>query len=1006
MRQRDVVIVAGMHRSGTSAVARALSIFNRRLGDDLMPAAPNNNEKGFWEDLDVVALNDEILAACNRRWDSTLPLKQRDYDLLIEQGFLEQVKGLLEKKLSTYRNFAFKDPRLSKLLPLWKKAFEFLNINVSYVCVVRNPLSVAASLQQRDSFPISKSLFLWLEHILSFLNALSSTPALFVSYDKFMASPEAEIRRMAEWLKDEINPQELRHYLNHFLDEDLQHARYSSQDLADHEDVYPLVKEVYAFVEPLQDTLSASKELKPLLGKWTREFAGLEIFLRLTDEQSLCVDALDRDRAAIEVRLEDSQAESELRGARIAELERHLVEKDEALKLLEHQLHHLKLSRSWRITAPLRNLGAFARRFKAIVFLKRTVFLVFTGSGRKRLHQLAERKGGYLALTQATLSFVRQNGLRLGYKRAVLHIMGQASGLALMYEAHHDYNRWVEQYEKVDEEGLLRMSQQALRLAYKPVFSVVMPVYNPPIHFLCLAIESVIAQVYPHWELCIADDASTSPDVHACLVKYQHRDSRIKVIFRQANGHISAASNSALTLATGDYIALLDQDDLLPPYALFKVAQAINRNPDAQLLYSDEDKIDAAGNRFHPYFKSDWNPDLIYAHNMFSHLGVYKRDLVSKVGGFRIGLEGSQDYDLLLRCLEQVQGQSKAIVHLPYVLYHWRAHEGSTSVSNQAKPYAMIAGQRAINEHFQRMGYKGRVELNDTGYRPRYELPSPAPLVSILIPTRDRAALVEACVKSVLRKTQYPNFEILLIDNGSNEPESLRAWKRLEKLGVRVIRDEGQFNFSRLNNFAASEAKGELLCLLNNDTEVITPDWLNTMVSHALRPGVGAVGARLLFPDATVQHAGVILGLRGVAGHAHYTFPEWLPGYFGRALLTSTFSAVTGACLVVRRDLYQEMGGLDQEHLAVAFNDVDFCLKLSHKGHRCVYAADAVLIHHESVSRGEEDDPVKVARLKQESDVMYARWGHLIQNDPFYSPNLTLDAPDFGLAWPPRVESL
>ncbi len=996
-----LVCVSGAHRSGTSMVTRSLVILRFELGEKLMPPRGGNNAKGFFEDLDVVQLNEKLLAACNRHWDSVLPLNAQEINSLIQKGYAEQGLRLLQLKLSQHNHFAFKDPRTSKLIPFWETALGRGGIKPVHLFVVRNPLSIAASLQKRDGIPTGKSLLIWLEHVLSFLNATQGSKVLFVSYEAFMDSPEEQVDRIGAWLGKEVDPVELSRFTSNFIDKQLQHTSFATQDLLQSTSVPALVKEVYLGIEAFCKDTSPDSDFKEVLAKWTAEFRSLEFFLNIVDAQTSTDHSLSNELLHTQGQFEFARRELTKAADTIANLNRQISAQKFLVRTRESEIDEIRSSRSWKITAPLRGLGTLARRYKVLIFAKRMAELFLTQAGRDKINSFARKKGGYLALCRLAISDVRTNGLRQGLGHAISRVTNQASRLALQHEFHKDYENWLNQYEVVDDALLTRMEKAMEAMAQKPTFSIVMPVYNPPIEFLAKAIESVLAQNYPYWQLCIADDASTQPEVRACLEKYSMQDDRVKVVYRPTNGHISAASNSALTLATGDFVVLLDQDDLLPVYALMKVAEAINRQPEADLLYSDEDKIDESGRRFHPYFKTDWNPDLIYSHNVFSHLGIYRRSLVSKVGGFREGFEGSQDYDLLLRCLEQTS--ATRIVHIPHVLYHWRAHQGSTSVSNQAKPYAMVAGESAINDHFLRTNIKGRVKLEDTGYRVYYDLPPSPPLVSIIIPTRDQAALVEACIKSVLLKTQYPRFEILLVDNGSTEKESFDAWERLKGSGVKVLRDDAPFNFSRLNNVAAAVATGEVFCLLNNDTEVITADWLNTLVSHALRPEVGAVGARLLYPNGAVQHAGVVLGLGGIAGHSHYAFPAELDGYFSRVRLTSTFSAVTGACLVVRRELYQEVGGLDEKHLAVAFNDLDFCLKLSAKGYRCVYAPDAVLYHHESVSRGHEDDPVKVARLQSEASVMYERWGPLIANDPFYSPNLSLDPPGFGLAWPPRV---
>lgn len=592
------------------------------------------------------------------------------------------------------------------------------------------------------------------------------------------------------------------------------------------------------------------------------------------------------------------------------------------------------------------------------------------------------------------------------------------------------YPGWIREFDTLTDEGRAAMHAHVEQFAHRPLVSIVMPVYDPNPAWLAQAIESVRTQIYPTWELCIADDASTDPAIRPILERYTQADKRIKVVFREQNGHISAASNSALALAQGEWIALLDHDDVLAEHALFWVADAINTQPGSRLIYSDEDKIDEMGVRSDPYFKCDWNPDLFYSQNMISHLGVYHAALVHEVGGFRTGLEGSQDYDLALRCIEHIAPEQ--IHHIPRVLYHWRIHESSTAHNVDAKPYAMIAGEKALNEHFQRQGVNARAELIGYGYRVRYALPDTLPLVSLIIPTRNGLKLLKQCVESILAKTTYSNYEILIVDNGSDDPATLRYLNsvrtepveafegtstssvrtveslagKMNKPPIRVMRDGRPFNYSALNNAAVKLARGEIVGLINNDIEVITPDWLSEMVSHALRSEVGAVGARLWYGDNTLQHAGIILGMEGFAGHGHRYLPRGDVGYCGRASLIQSLSAVTGACLVVRKAIYETVGGLNETELQVACNDVDFCLRVREAGYRNIWTPYAELYHHESSTRGFDDTPEKQARAAKEMAYMHQRWGDLLQNDPAYSPNLSLDNEGFTLAWPPRGADL
>ena len=566
-----------------------------------------------------------------------------------------------------------------------------------------------------------------------------------------------------------------------------------------------------------------------------------------------------------------------------------------------------------------------------------------------------------------------------------------------------DYANWVRMYNTVTPEMRERMARRVSEMRERPLISVLMPTYNPELAWLRAAIESVRAQIYPHWELCIADDASTLQDVRDMLQAYSSSDVRIKVVFRAENGHISASSNSALELATGPWLALMDHDDLLSEHALFWVAACIESHPDARLIYSDEDKIDEQGQRSDPYFKPDWNIDLFRSQNTFSHLGVLATDLVRSVGGFRVGLEGSQDWDLVLRCVERVE--SRQIRHIPRVLYHWRVHVASTAGSMKAKPYAALAGERALNEHFARIGVQATAEYVGIGYRARYALPDAPPLVSLIIPTRNALQLVRQCLDSIIAKTSYPHYEIVIVDNASDDPAALAYFKTIaRKPNIRVLRDEREFNYSALNNAAVEVARGELVALVNNDIEVISPDWLSEMASIALQSGVGAVGARLWYPNMTLQHGGVVLGL-GVASHAHKGLPAGLNGYAGRAALIQSFSSVTAACLVVRKATYQQVGGLDEVNLQVAFNDVDFCLRLREAGFRNVWTPYAELLHHESATRGEDVAPHKRQRFLREIAYMRQRWPDVLRHDPAYSPNLTVGSEDFSYAWPPRVEA-
>lgn len=569
------------------------------------------------------------------------------------------------------------------------------------------------------------------------------------------------------------------------------------------------------------------------------------------------------------------------------------------------------------------------------------------------------------------------------------------------------YSRWVRAIDTPSRSDLRLCRAKSAAFGRQPTISILMPVFDPAPVILDAAIRSVRAQAYPHWELCIADDASTNPAVEAVIRRHAAADARIKVRFRDARGNISVASNTALEMATGDFVAFFDHDDLLPPLALYWVVEAINRHPDARILYSDEDKVDERGRRYDPHFKSDFNHVLMLAQNMISHLGVYRRDLVRAQGGFRAGFEGAQDHDLALRCVAAVSRDQ--IVHIPRILYHWRAIAGSTAISVAAKPTAVTAAQQAVTEHVRGFDAGASVEPAPEApmhFRVRHSLPTPPPLTSILICTRDHEALLRKAIDSICDKTTYSNYEIVVLDNGSRDPATRDYLASLStRPGITVIRDDSAFNYSRLNNAAVRHARGQVLCLLNDDIEVLAPGWLEEMVSFAIQPDVGAVGARLWYPDGTLQHGGVIIGAGGVAGHAHPRLAKGKRGYFSRAVLQQELSAVTGACLVVRREVYERVGGLDED-IAVAFNDVDLCLRIRAAGYRNIWTPFAELIHHESASRGYEDNPEKLARFQREIRFMQDRWGAVLDTDPYYNPNLSLRSGDFTLALATDSKSL
>ena len=586
-----------------------------------------------------------------------------------------------------------------------------------------------------------------------------------------------------------------------------------------------------------------------------------------------------------------------------------------------------------------------------------------------------------------------KKGFKYKAKNGISHTIQRAKIEKLRNQV--SYPNWLARNEVLDIEA---MTQEIATFHYQPKISIAMPVYNVEEKWLRLCIDSILNQVYTNWELCMADDASTDPNVKKILTEYQQLDERIRVVFREQNGHISEATNSALAIATGEFVALLDNDDELAINAFYEVVKVLNENPELDLIYSDEDKIDMDGNRSDPAFKPDWSPDLLLGTNYISHLGVYRRSILEEIGGFRKGYEGSQDYDLVLRFTEKTT--KERITHIPKVLYYWRMLPTSTAVDQGSKGYAFEAGLRAVQDALVRRGINGHATHGAANglYDVYYDIESEK-LVSIIIPTKNGYKDVQRCVSSIIEKTTYQNYEIIMADNGSTDPKMHELYAEFEQqLPGRFFVEsiDIPFNFSTINNRAAKKAHGEYLLFLNNDTEVITENWLTLMVSFAQQERIGCVGAKLLYPNNTVQHAGVILGLGGVAGHGHYGYPHGDLGYFGRLAINVNYSAVTAACLLMKKADFDAVGGFE-EAFTVAFNDVDLCLKVQALGRDNVWLHEAELYHFESQTRGYDDKGKKKKRFEQEKVMMEEKWGPLIENDPFYNPNLTRDIPNFSL---------
>lgn len=577
------------------------------------------------------------------------------------------------------------------------------------------------------------------------------------------------------------------------------------------------------------------------------------------------------------------------------------------------------------------------------------------------------------------------------------------------------YSTWYEAH-RITAEQAKRQEEDAARWKHRPLFSICVPLYQTPEAYLRRLIESVQAQTYDNWELCLAD-GSDGDEVERLVKTYRAEDERIYYHHLTENLGIAENTNAAFSLAKGEWIGLLDHDDCLAEDALYEVLAAAGEGParaslvkdygsnpwvkrkKAQVVYTDEDKIDAEEKEhFQPHFKPDYNEDLLRSNNYITHFFAVRREIVEEAGGFSKEYEGAQDYDFIFRCT----ALAERVVHVPRILYHWRISRESTADNPVSKEYAFEAGRRAIEAHLKRLGEKGKVtERADFGfYRVRYPVQG-TPLVSILIPNKDQAETLKTCLASI-QKSTYANYEILIIENNSTKPETFAFYEELkQKAGddfrIRIITYEGEFNYSAINNFGAAAAAGEYLVLLNNDIELLTEDWLEEMLGNCQRRNVGIVGARLQYPNRTIQHAGIVVGMGGIAGNLFVGMKAERSGYMHKASIQLDYSAVTAACMMVSKELYEQVGGFT-EKLSVAFNDVDFCLKAREAGYLVVYDPEVRAIHYESKSRGKEDSPAKKKRFEGEILYMQKHWPRILkEGDPYYNPNLSLSRSNYAL---------
>lgn len=622
------------------------------------------------------------------------------------------------------------------------------------------------------------------------------------------------------------------------------------------------------------------------------------------------------------------------------------------------------------------------------------LYVVFYAGEKKTVHVVPLRKADILAkkldkYVEKGIRYWKSQGAAALAEKVVTKVKNVRQGPP-------SYQKWI-RHHLPDRNELEK--QKKTSFGYRPKISFVVPLYKTPEKYLRRLTESFQEQTYSNWELCFSDGSGAQSPLTELLKELTAKDNRIKYVSHEEPLQISENTNSAIEIATGDFIAFADHDDELTPNALFECVKAINEKPQTLVIYTDEDKMSMDGHKFfQPHFKPDYNPDLLCTVNYICHLFVVSRKVIEKVGGLRSEFDGAQDYDFVLRCVEAVKDEE--ICHIPKILYHWRCHEDSTAENPESKLYAFEAGRRAVQAHYERTGIRAEVFKGEyLGlYRTKF-IRDHDPLISIIIPNKDHIDDLKRCMESIEQKSTYKNYEYIIVENNSTDSATFEYYKKLEAENpkVRMVYWDGVFNYSAINNYGASFAKGEYLLLLNNDTEIINPDCLEELMGYCMRKDVGAVGARLYYEDDTIQHAGVVIGFGGIAGHCFVQQKRGTTGYCHRIICAQDYSAVTAACMMVKRSAFDAVGGLSEE-LAVAFNDIDFCMKLRKAGYLIVYNPYAELYHYESKSRGLEDTPEKVARFNKEVATFEKKWPDILKKgDPYYNPNLTLKSQDFSL---------
>ena len=1012
--KQKAICILGMHRSGTSPIARAINLMGAYIGrrEQLLDPAHDNPE-GFWEHQSIYLFHEKLLGFLSHSWDNFLPMPQEWWKRPEIEPYREELADLVQREFSEQPLWMWKDPRMSILLPLWKDVLREFEVDVYYIFCLRNPLDVAASLEKRDRFSKNKSLALWLYHYLSSLYWTQDSVRLILPYDKFLENWEGYLKKVSSvcgipWPQ---NDETFRHQIETFLKPGLRHSHSDTESLLMNHDIPDPLLSVYRMLLEADEN-EKSLDSRESLEKASKLYSDYCLYANLLGSVNKTnISGISTPRENLN-KTEESMADlNRHKSARLSD-SRSLINLEAILRDKDTRIHHLETElkenvfQTESLERALNNKDTQIRAIESVIEHKDIhignieTTLIEKEAALNYIYN-SYGLGGLWVCNKMIDKIFPQNSRRKLIARMILNAMRHPAievetfwrhfrtGLERKNNKQSDYELWIQSNEPTNRK-LRKMRKESRDFKYRPKISIITPVWNTDGPFLCAAIDSILAQAYDKWEICLADGGSTKPHVKRILQNYAHKDKRIKVKYLDKNEGIAENSNEALTLATGDFIGLMDHDDELAPFALFEIVNLLNQNSEIDFIYSDEDKIDLRGERTQAFFKPSWSPDLLFTCGYTNQFSVYRRKVIEEIGGFRSDFNPSHDYDLVLRLTEQID--SKRIAHIPKILYHWRTAPGSSSIDPFAKNGEIIrSAKKALNEAMLRRDIKGIVldGLWPTSYRIKRDILD-SPRVSIIIPIEDEVTLLDRCIESINLNTTYENFELLIVYNHPTDPATVEP---RAKLDIKILQLNGEFNFSKMVNIASTHAKGDYLVFLHSDTEVISPDWIQAMLEHAQREEVGAVGCKLLYPDRSIQHAGMILGMishgtGGIAGHVFRNFPYEDPGYFGSIHSIRNYSAVSAAAMMVRKKIFDEVGGFE-EKLPVFYRDIDFCLKIREKDYLIVYTPYAELFHKESAPG---DLPADLKPALNETTYLLTKWGSVIKRDPYYSPNLSLES--------------